>query len=336
MNLLRKVIEGFGNWSDVPSRSVEDNLVEVLTQHGITQLLPIKIDLDPYDSSRQVVTLSSPTFTSPSLSDDETSFRDRVKEICAGLESFNVSTITSVAELFGRPAIASDADQIIRFTDNMKKLISSQKFDYSLDYVQSLEMMTLAELKERVKDMDFEYLVRKVFSRLNLRKDLNAYTTIVVENIEYLIKFAKLIKETDDTVVNNFLGWMLIVKNAWLTTLREEFISDIESQELMRENVVERCLDQMMKHMPMVVGRLYVDRFFSDEDMNSSDKIVNEVMSAFKNKVAQNNWLDAETKRAALEKANSMTLRVGFPNWIKNDTELSDKYPLVSYDPYAF
>ena len=41
-------------------------------------------------------------------------------------------------------------------------------------------------------------------------------------------------------------------------------------------------------------------------------------------------WMDDETKQVSKEKANVINERIGYPDFILNDTELSDRYKEVA------
>lgn len=55
--------------------------------------------------------------------------------------------------------------------------------------------------------------------------------------------------------------------------------------------------------------------------------------SAFNLLVKESKWMDEETKIKALEKAAAMKEFVAYPDWIKNQTQLSNAYEGVRAQP---
>ncbi len=56
---------------------------------------------------------------------------------------------------------------------------------------------------------------------------------------------------------------------------------------------------------------------------------------AFKSLVNETSWMDSATKSIAIEKVDAMIDFVGYPQWIKNITELEDYYQGVLFFPVA-
>lgn len=54
--------------------------------------------------------------------------------------------------------------------------------------------------------------------------------------------------------------------------------------------------------------------------------MIDEVRKAFTKNLKNLDWMDAETRRSAEEKANAITDMIGFPNFILNHYELDERY----------
>lgn len=57
-----------------------------------------------------------------------------------------------------------------------------------------------------------------------------------------------------------------------------------------------------------------------------AEKMIDQVRKAFTKNLKNLDWMDAETRRAAEEKANAITDMVGFPNFILKPNELDERY----------
>ena len=58
--------------------------------------------------------------------------------------------------------------------------------------------------------------------------------------------------------------------------------------------------------------------------------MIHDIREAFNELLEENDWMDPETRKVAEDKANSMTERIGYPEYITNDTRLEGEYTNVS------
>ena len=59
-------------------------------------------------------------------------------------------------------------------------------------------------------------------------------------------------------------------------------------------------------------------------------EMIHEIRYAFNELLEENQWMDAETRLVAEDKANSMNERIGYPEYITNNTRLEEEYDKVS------
>ena len=59
-------------------------------------------------------------------------------------------------------------------------------------------------------------------------------------------------------------------------------------------------------------------------------EMIHEIRHAFNELLEENQWMDAETRLVAEDKANSMNERIGYPEYITNSTRLLEEYDKVS------
>ena len=57
--------------------------------------------------------------------------------------------------------------------------------------------------------------------------------------------------------------------------------------------------------------------------------MIDEVKMAFKSNLPHLTWMDAKTRKAAIEKANAVVDMIGFPKYILNNTRLDEEYQRV-------
>lgn len=57
--------------------------------------------------------------------------------------------------------------------------------------------------------------------------------------------------------------------------------------------------------------------------------MIRTIREAFNELLAENHWMDNETRAVAKNKANSMNERIGYPEFLKDPIELSKEYVMV-------
>lgn len=67
-----------------------------------------------------------------------------------------------------------------------------------------------------------------------------------------------------------------------------------------------------------LMGKIYVSRFFSEEDKNKVHAMVKEVLGVMENSLTTNDWLTAETKAKAKTKLSKFVVKLGYPDKWKN------------------
>lgn len=59
-------------------------------------------------------------------------------------------------------------------------------------------------------------------------------------------------------------------------------------------------------------------------------EMIRTIREAFNELLAENHWMDNETRAVAKSKADSMNERIGYPEFLKDSEELSTEYVMVS------
>ena len=81
-------------------------------------------------------------------------------------------------------------------------------------------------------------------------------------------------------------------------------------------------------------GVLNTDKMSGDQCPNlpsQAEQMIDEVKAAFKNNLPHLQWMDAKTRKAAIEKANAVVDMIGFPKYILNVTKLDEEYQKVRH-----
>jgi predicted metalloendopeptidase len=61
-----------------------------------------------------------------------------------------------------------------------------------------------------------------------------------------------------------------------------------------------------------------------------AEDMIHNIRKAFNDFLSVNTWMDGVTKNAAKDKADAISEKIGYPEFILNDTALDEKYKEVS------
>lgn len=97
----------------------------------------------------------------------------------------------------------------------------------------------------------------------------------------------------------------------------------------------QKCYHATSSAMGGHISKLYVDKFFSEDNRKAAQNMLEEIRGVFKEDLEEVHWMDAETKKAAEHKLKEMVFEVGYPTewpkWCKIGELHDDKY-LENYE----
>jgi len=91
-----------------------------------------------------------------------------------------------------------------------------------------------------------------------------------------------------------------------------------------------QCVEWTNKKLGVAVGALFIRDNFNQESKEVALEMIHTIRAAFNELLAENDWMDDETRAVAKEKADSMNERIGYPELLTNATELEQEYVNVS------
>ena len=84
----------------------------------------------------------------------------------------------------------------------------------------------------------------------------------------------------------------------------------------------ERALSTVNGTIGEAVGQLYVDEKFPPEAKKKAEKMIDNVILAFKDRINKLEWMTDSTKIKAIEKLDKFTVKIGYPDEFKDYSEL--------------
>ncbi|XDV29344.1 hypothetical protein PO909_032481, partial [Leuciscus waleckii] len=164
------------------------------------------------------------------------------------------------------------------------------------------------------------------FKRLN--PVLAKYTKRQIKNIQY--------KPSDCMCrdMQNYLVWRFVMNlvvglSRQYRETRKAFRKAIYGT-TSEAAVWRQCAIYVNNNMENAVGRLYVEEAFAGDSKDMMDVMITNIREVFVSNLYDLAWMDAETKKAAEEKARAIRERIGFSENIMNNTYLDQEYQDVS------
>lgn len=83
----------------------------------------------------------------------------------------------------------------------------------------------------------------------------------------------------------------------------------------------------------MAVGALFVRKYFDEKSKQDMTTMVKELQTSFREILSETDWIDGSTRRLALKKLESMSLKIGYPDFILSRNKLDEKYANLHIHP---
>uniref|UniRef100_A0A1I7VFX0 Peptidase_M13_N domain-containing protein n=3 Tax=Loa loa TaxID=7209 RepID=A0A1I7VFX0_LOALO len=131
-------------------------------------------------------------------------------------------------------------------------------------------------------------------------------TEIIIGEIDYMYNIAKLVSDNSNQLLANYIFWRIV--HSWVKVLdvryediRQAFLRVMTGQQTKSPRWKE-CAQGAISLLPLAGGALYVREHFDSTDKQEALKMIANLQEAFKELVDENDWMDEETKKVAVEK----------------------------------
>ncbi|MFK5983421.1 MAG: M13 family metallopeptidase [Flavobacteriaceae bacterium] len=189
---------------------------------------------------------------------------------------------------------------------------------------------SISQLKEMVPAID----LNSGLENMGVSKKID---TMIVMQPAYMNVVHTIFTEGDIATLKIVMRWATLNNSAgMLTTEIEEANWDFYSKTLngakKQKPANERALATVNTTVGEALGKLYVDEMFPPEAKDKAEKMVTNVIDAYKNRINALDWMSPETKVKAIEKLDKFTVKIGYPNKWKDYSTLNVKEGNTYYD----
>jgi putative endopeptidase len=295
---------------------LQNLLIEMQPQGGLG-FFGIYIGADAKNSNKNSVNLSPGAL---GLSDKDY-YNSDDKDSKEKREKYEVHVARMLQFIGESPAKAKEsAKQILALEVEMSapRLDRVERRDRRKQY----NPTAVADLKKSTPSIAWD----KYFAGIGMAK----LDTVNVAQPRYMVALEKTFTEKKIEAWKEYLKWTVLNRAA--STLS----TDIENANF---DFYKKTLTGALKQRPRdemalqvingttgeALGKLYVEKLFPAEAKEKAQKMIENVMLAYQNRINALPWMSKETKSKAIEKLNKLTVKIGYPDKWKDYSALTLK-----------
>ena len=193
------------------------------------------------------------------------------------------------------------------------------------DPVKNYNKFAVTEFQKQVPDID----LKNVLNLMEVKTD-----TILVGQPNYYKALNNLFKSQPIDVWKKKLQFSALNSSAPLLSkpfreARFQFFGKTLNGQKQQQERWKQMVNQVDGGLGELLGQLYVEQYFPGDAKDRMLTLVNNLQKVYQTRIENLDWMSAETKKKALEKLNTFTKKIGYPDkWKKyDDVEISsDKY----------
>ncbi|KAH8041681.1 hypothetical protein HPB51_017483 [Rhipicephalus microplus] len=162
---------------------------------------------------------------------------------------------------------------------------------------------------------------------------------VVIYAPRYIKQMSHLLHSTPKRVVANYILWRFISKlvgslDKRFVDKQQEYYGAIYGTQSTPPRW-KSCTLLVNKKMGMAVGALFVRRHFNEQSKKKAEEMISDIKAAFLEILTNVDWMDNETREVARKKAEFMTQKIGYPEFISTPEELDKEYE-VEFRPDTY
>jgi putative endopeptidase len=317
---LRPELERIDGIKDIES------LLKVVTIHktfGVGSLFSLFVAQDDKNSDEMVLILYQGGLGLPAMeyyfdTDDRT----------AKVREEYVKHVARILKLIGAEPILADkqADKIMKMETSLAS--KSRKLEDLRDPYKNYNKFKIENLNKKTPLINWKEIIKEL--------GIEKIDSIIVGQPEFLVELDRCLGKYSLEDWKVYLKWHLIASYAeYLSSSFEDedfyFRSTVLSGTKMKRDRWKRILDAQEDALGEALGQLYIEKYFPESTRHRYNVMVDNVLSAFRERILKLEWLSHETKEKAISKLAKVGKKVGYPDKWKNYSALQinrDSYVL--------
>ncbi|XP_018329444.1 neprilysin-1 [Agrilus planipennis] len=257
-----------------------------------------------------------------------------------------------------KPSSEGDLKAYHKYMTNIAVLLganattASEELKLVLEFEKTLANASLAEADRHDTSAIYRKLplgmLQRMVPQINWLQYLNSFLPVkiteeepvVAYGLSYFVEMGKILATADKRLIHNYVLWRLVMQ------LVPHMIDDyqyerVEFRKILTGILSERhrwsqCVEWTNKKLGMAVGALFIRDHFNHDSKETALEMIHTIREAFNDLLAENHWMDDETRSVAKEKADAMNERIGYPHYITEKEELEKEYEQLNLTKNSF
>ncbi|MBC7494790.1 MAG: M13 family metallopeptidase, partial [Flavobacterium sp.] len=279
----------------------------------------INIGADEKDSNKNSVSISPGGLGLPDrdyyVSDDKDSKEKRAK--------YELHVAKMLQFLGDTPAIAKEnAAKVLALEIAMStpRLNRVERRDSKLQY----NPMNIAELQAKMPVVNWNSYLKGI--------GISNVNNVIVTQPKYMAALQTIFTDNKVDDWKAYMRWMLLrAASSQLTTAIEtanwEFYGKALTGAIKQRPINEKALQVVNGTVGEALGKLYVEQKFPAEAKVKAKAMIENIVLAYRGRIANLAWMAESTKKSANEKLDKMTIKIGYPDKWEDYSKLQIKSP---------
>ncbi|XP_069015864.1 phosphate-regulating neutral endopeptidase PHEX [Embiotoca jacksoni] len=312
--------------------SLLKTLAEMRNQHSKSVLIRLYVSPDDKNSSLYIIKLDQASLSLPSREDYITNTSSAQAYRAALL-----SLMVDVAVMLGAPekTALTQMEKALAFETKVAHILIPYENRTSENMYNKY---SLSRLQRSIPQFDWLAFVKAVVeSKGDPVRSVSSSEHVIVRAPQYFKDLVKLINATDPRTVANYVQWRTVFSR--ITTLSRRFLYRYLDYARVTTGTTsltprwDKCVNYVENSLVYATGRLFVNTHFQEDKKLMMEELIDGIRWAFIDMLEkENEWMDQETKERAVDKAHAVLAKVGYPEFILNDTYLNEDLKQLEFN----
>ena len=300
-------------------QDLQNLMIQAEAAGGGVGFFGINIGADEKDSNKNSVSISPGGLGLPDrdyyVSDDKDSKEKRAK--------YELHVAKMLQFLGDTPAIAKEnAAKVLALEIAMStpRLNRVERRDSKLQY----NPMNIAELQTKMPVVNWNAYLKGI--------GIANVNNVIVTQPKYMAALQTIFTDNKVDDWKAYMRWMLLRgASSQLSTAIEtanwEFYGKALTGAIKQRPLNEKALQVVNGTVGEALGKLYVEQKFPAEAKVKAKAMIENIVLAYRGRIANLSWMAESTKKSANEKLDKMTIKIGYPDKWEDYSKLQIKSP---------
>ena len=237
----------------------------------------------------------------------------------------------------------------VKIIEEYKKFILTYLSLFNLPFDINESVKSIYMIEEKLAQFTYTNVEKRDSERMNNPSNMDIISVVNPElsnDLLYFFNKIKVVPEkiniTNPTFTKNYYELLKIVDlqkwkeyfiysflrkmgnyiNIDSETVLFNFYSKVLSGTKVMKEPVKRSIETLNTIIGMLVGKLFVERYFNEKSKQKVTEMIEFIKLELTERLSNNDWMELETKKKAIDKLNKMNFKVGYPDKWRDYTEL--------------